>query len=147
MKRTGGGGMQGIGAKLRKAIEEQRRAPPRSPRGGGAAAAAMEPLREAAEQLRGELADVANLHLGIDPDTVWLDMFDKHLWISFDPARNVFIGSRIDSLWIEGGLREEHLEWPTAEACIDALVQACAQSALLAEVMQRLEPEPRRRRT
>lgn len=134
--------MSQIRERLRKAIEQQRRAQPRRPSSprDARAEAAFRPVREAAQELKDELSRVAALKIEIEPDGVWIELYDKHLWFSYDADRGVFVGDEVDSLWIEGGLREEAHRWTTAEACIEAMIEACARYAALAEAIERLRP-------
>lgn len=131
-----------IGDMLRQAVDEQRTLLHRRAKAVEAQGTeeAFRPVREAAEELRGELGQVPDLKMTIDPYAVWIDLPDKHVWFSYDPARKLYVGSELDSLWMEGGLREEHFEWPTAADCVKALVQAGARSVLLAEAASRISP-------
>ena len=126
--------------KLRKAIDQQRRPEPRRPHGLSDARAEAEfrPVREAAEELKDELSHVPDLKIAIGPDSVWIELYDKHLWFSYDADRAAFVGDEVDSLWIEGGLREETFSWTTAEACVEAMIEACARYVALAEAITRL---------
>lgn len=126
--------------KLRQAIEEQRlleRRQPRSP-SDVRVEAAFRPVRESAEELRDELSNVGDLEIEIEPDGVWIGLYDKHLWFTYDPEQQAFVGSELDTLWMEGGLREETFKWDSAEACTGAMIQACARYVLLADAIARL---------
>lgn len=136
--------MSDIASRLRKAMAEQREGRPGLRRAGADTETAMRPVREAAEELRAELAHVPQVAIHTDPDAVWIDIFDRHLWFSYDPVRGVFVGSELDSLWMEGGLREERFQWPSAQDCVEGLVQTCARCAVLAEAAERLGPAPAR---
>lgn len=132
--------MARIGDMLRQAVDDQRALLHRRAEAVRArdTEAAFQPVRKAAEELKRELARVPDLKLTIDAYGVWIDLPDKHVWFSYDPARKAYVGSELDSLWMEGGLREEHFEWPTVEECVKAMVQACARSILLAEAASRI---------
>ena len=132
--------MTQIRERLRKAIDQQRRlVPKRRPGPNDAAAeAAFRPVRDAAAELRDELSHVPDLRLEIAPDSVWIELYDKHLWFSYDANEQVFIGTEQDTKWMEGGLREAPYRWGTAEACIEAMVQACARYVSLAEAIAKL---------
>jgi hypothetical protein len=136
--------MSQIREKLRKAIDQQRRAQPRPPSGprDARAEAAFRPVREAAQELKDELSRVPDLKIAIEPDGVWIELYDKHLWFSYDADQGVFVGDEVDSLWIEGGLREETYRWSTAEACTEAMIEACARYMALAEALARLRSRP-----
>jgi hypothetical protein len=126
--------MSEVRDRLRKAIEQQRRTETRRPRGPGdvAVEAAFRPVREAAEELRDELQNMRDLRISIEPDSVWIELYDRHLWFSYDAAQRVFVGSETEALWMEGGIREETYKWATAEACIEAMIQATARYVALA---------------
>lgn len=132
--------MTRIRERLRKAIDQQRRlvSKRRSAPKDTAAEAAFRPVHDAAAELRDELSHVPGLRLEIAPDSVWIDLYDKHLWFSYDANDQVFIGIEQDTKWMEGGLREAPYRWDTAEACVEAMVQACARYVSLAEAMSRL---------
>lgn len=132
--------MTRIRDRLRKAIDEQRRlvSTRRSGPSDAAAEATFAPVRDAASELRTELSHVPDLRLGIAPDSVWIELYDKHLWFGYDATERVFIGIEQDTKWMEGGLREASYRWDTAEACIDAMIQACARYVSLAEAIDKL---------
>lgn len=132
--------MSEVRDRLHKAIEQQRRAQARRPRGPSdvAAEAAFRPVREAAEELRDELKNMRDLHISVESDSVWIELYDRHLWFSYDPSQRAFVGSETDSLWMEGGVREEPYKWATAEACIEAMIQASARYVSLARSAARL---------
>jgi hypothetical protein len=134
--------MSQIREQLRHAIDRERRLEAqRVPAPSDARAeAAFRPVREAAEEIKDELSHVPNLKMTIGPSSVWIELYDKHLWFSYDAGRNVFVGDEVDSLWIEGGLREESFTWADAEACIQAMVEACARYVSLAEAITRFRP-------
>lgn len=135
--------MSKIRQRFHKAVDEQRRLRPSRPVGPGAeqVAEAFRPVRQAAEELRDELRRLPGLALTIAPDSIWVDFYDKHLWFSYDLEKRRFVGSELDTLWMEGGQREEHHEWATADACIDAMIQALARYASLAEAAARFQPK------
>lgn len=104
--------------------------------------AALKPVRKVAEDLRDELSGVHDLTITIEPDSVWIELYDKHLWFSFDLEQDAFVGSEVSAQWMEGGLREETFKWDTAEACAEAMIQACARYVLLADAIDRLRSSP-----
>jgi hypothetical protein len=125
--------MSEVRDRLRKAIEQQRPASAMRPRGAGdLAVEAFRPVRRAAEELRDEIKNLADLHVSIEPDSVGITLYDRYLWFSYDTAQRSFVGSETHSLWMEGGVREESYKWPTAEACIEAMIQAIARYVALA---------------
>lgn len=126
--------MSDVRGRLRKAIEQQRPAQTRRSRGTGdfTAEAAFEPVREAAAELRDEIKKLPDLHTSIESDNVRIELYDRYLWFSYDPAQRAFVGSETVSLWMEGGAREESYKWATAEACIEAMIQATARYVSLA---------------
>lgn len=129
--------MSKIKDRLRKAIAEQRRpGAERPPLAADAQVeAAFRPVTEAADELRRELPDVPGLSIAVEPGQVRIELHDKHLWFSYAPESRRFVGSELTSLWMEGGLHEEHFAWESAEACIEAMIQACARYVSLAEIM------------
>lgn len=136
--------MTDVRERLRRAIDRQRRlvSKPQTAPEGAAAMAAMRPVYEAAVELRDELSDVPDLRFEIAPTSVEIELYDKHLWFSYDPDARAFVGIEQDTKWMEGGLREAPLRWETAEACIEAMVQACARYLMLAEALTKLRPGP-----
>lgn len=132
--------MSHIRERLRKAIDQQRRLVPKRRPGPNdtGAEAAFRPVREAAEELRDELSHVPDLNLEIKPEGVWIELYDKHLWFSYDANERVFIGTEQDTKWMEGGLREAPYRWDTSDACIEAMIQACARYVSLAEAISKL---------
>jgi len=134
--------MSQIREQLRHAIDRERRleAPRRAASNDARAEAAFKPVREAAEEIKDELSHVPNLKMTIGPSGVWIELYDKHLWFSYDAARDAFVGNEVDSLWLEGGVREESFTWNDAEACIKAMVEACARYVSLAEAITRFRP-------
>lgn len=132
--------MSQIRERLHKAIGQHRRlAPERRPGPSDATAkAAFRPVYEAAQELRDELSQVTDLRLDIEPDGVRIELYDKHLWFSYDANERVFIGTEQDTKWMEGGLREMSYTWEAAETCIEAMIQACARYVSLAEAIGKL---------
>jgi hypothetical protein len=130
--------MSEIRDRLRKAIAAQRHPSAEHPPVAGDAQieAAFRPVSEAAEELRRELADVPGLAIAVEPGQVRVELHDKRLWFSYAPETRRFVGSELTSLWMEGGLHEEHFAWEAAEACIEAMIQACARYVSLAEIMR-----------
>lgn len=132
--------MSRIRERLRAAIDQQRHVVPQR-RGGAkdaAAEAAFRPVREAAEEMRDELSPVPDVRIEIAPENVWIELYDKHLWFSYDANQRSWVGTEQDTKWIEGGLRETPYKWDTADACIEAMIQACARYVALAEAISRL---------
>lgn len=134
--------MTRIRDRLHKAIAEQRRPIPERPRATGNAQieTVFRPVSEAAEELRRELAHVPGLAIAVAPDQVRVELYDRNLWFSYSPEERKFVGSELSSLWMEGGLREEHFAWGTAEACIEAMIRACARYVSLAEILASFRP-------
>ena len=126
--------------RLRKAIDEQRRLAPLRPSGPDDAAtrAAFQPVRDAAAELREELSHVPGLKIEILPNGVWIELYDKHFRFGYDATERVFMGTEQDTRWMEGGLRETSYRWDIADACVEAMIQACARYAWLAEAIGRL---------
>ena len=134
--------MTQIRERLRRAIEKQGRPAPRrrmSER-NVEAEAALQPIREAAAELRDELASVHDLKIEIGPDGVWFGLYDKHLWFGYDPELRAFVGDELNNSWMEGGVREESFKWETADACIEAMIRACARYVSLANAIANLRP-------
>lgn len=132
--------MSQVRERLRKAIDRQRRLAPkqRPDRRDAAAEAALRPVCAAAAELRDELAKVKDLKITVGPDGVWIELYDKHLWFGYDPSLRAFVGDELGSSWMEGGLREESFKWDSADACIEAMIQACARYVSLANAIVRL---------
>lgn len=131
--------MNQIKDRLHRAIAEQRRPRPERPPAPGNAQieAAFQPVAEAAEELRQELSYLPGLSMIVGPHEVRIELHDNSLWFSYSPEKRKFIGSELTSRWMEGGQREEHFEWETAEACIESMIQACARYVSLAEILVR----------
>lgn len=132
--------MSKIRERLSKAIDQQRRLEPKRRPGhdNAGAQAAFRLVCEAAEELRDELSHVPDLSLEITPAGVWIELYDKHFWFGYDGNERVFIGTEQDTKWMEGGLREAPYKWDTADACIEAMIQACARYVWLAEASGKL---------
>jgi hypothetical protein len=132
--------MNQIRERLHKAIDEQRRAVRQRPSAPyhDAAAKAFWPVHEAAAELRDELSHVPGLKIEIGSEGVWIELYDKHFWVGYDANEQVFAGTEQNTKWMEGGLRETAYKWNTANACIEAMIQACAQYVSLAEAIGRL---------
>jgi hypothetical protein len=128
------GAMSEVRDRLHNAIEQQRRMETRRPSVPGdiAVAAEFRPVREAAEELLDELKQQKELRLSIESDNVRIELFDRTLSFGYDAALRAFIGRETYPLWMEGGVREELYEWPTAEACVEAMIQATARYVSLA---------------
>jgi hypothetical protein len=135
--------MRKIAEKLREAIEQQKRLDrgQRRAKLDLRSEAAFRPVFEAAAELRDELKHVPDIKITIDADGVWIELYDKHLWFGYDPKQRTFAGTEAHSLWMEGGLREESFTWDTAEACTEAMIQACARYVWLAESLSRFRPQ------
>jgi len=133
-----------IRERLREAIKQQSRTRPIQPRTiqDASALAEFAPVREAGVQLREELKDVRDLHVSIEIDGVRIALYDKDLWFSYDPKRRVFVGSESDTLWMDGGVREETYKWDTAEACTEAMIQASARYVALTRASATLRRPP-----
>lgn len=132
--------MTDIRNRLREAIERQslaRSAQPPSP-GGAETQSALAPVRDAAQHIREELKDLPEIRISVEPDGVLIALNEKDLWFSYDPAQRAFVGSESDTLWMEGGQREETYTWGTAEACIEAMIQASARCVALARAAENL---------
>jgi len=132
--------MSNIRTRLREAIERQSLAPsPQrpSPRNEGTVSA-LALIREAAEQIRDALKDTPEVKVSVEPDAVLISLNEKDLWFSYDPARRAFVGCESDTMWMEGGQREETYKWATAEACIEAMIQASARCVALARAAKTL---------
>jgi hypothetical protein len=134
--------MNQIRDRLRKAIAEQRHPAREHPRVAGDAQleAAFRPVFEAAEELRQELPHMPGLAVAVEPGQVRIELHDRRLWFSYSPEKRQFVGSELASLWMEGGLHEEHFAWETAEGCVEAMIQACARYVSLAEIIASFRP-------
>jgi hypothetical protein len=132
--------MSTIRQRLHEAIERQtttRSTPPHSPQ-DAAVARAFAPVREAARQILEELKSMPEIELTIEPDAVLITLNEKDLWFSYDPQASAFVGSESDTLWMEGGQREELYRWETAESCIEAMIQASARCVALIRAAEKL---------
>jgi hypothetical protein len=132
--------MSTIRQRLHEAIERQSagRPAPRRAKLNAAIAAAFTPVREAALQIEDELKTVPEISMSIEPDSVLLTLKEKDLWFGFDAQEGVFVGSESDTLWMEGGQREETYKWETVDACIEAMIQASARCVALARTAEKL---------
>jgi hypothetical protein len=135
--------MSKISKRLHEAIECQRSLLRRQhgERRNSGTEAKFEPVRKAAEELKTELADLPELKIEIEPESVWIGLYDKHFWFTYDQRPGVFTGSEMDTLWMEGGIRERFFEWGSAEACITAMIQACARYVALLDAIEKLSRE------
>lgn len=133
--------MSQIGDRLRKAIAEQRRPSPkhRPAIDDARIATAFRPICEAAEELHRELSHVPGLEIAVRPDQVRIELYDRYFWFSYAPDTGQFLGSELTSLWMEGGVHEEDFSWASADACVEAMVQACARYVSMAESLARLK--------
>lgn len=134
--------MNGIRERLRKAIDRQRalRRSEAVEQRDAETEAAFRPVREAADELRNELADIPAIRIEIQPIQVGIGLYDKHLWFGYDREQRAFIGSETDTLWMEGGIREKSSRWESAEDCVEAMIQACARYVALADAIRKLSP-------
>jgi hypothetical protein len=135
--------MSRISDQLHEAIERQTSLPRRKggERSDTDANANFRPVGEAADELKAELAGLPELKIEIQPDSVWIGLYDKHFWLTYDETLNAFVGSETDTLWMEGGIRERSFKWDSAEACIDAMIQACARYVALLDAIEKLSRE------
>ena len=132
--------MSKIHTRLHEAIERQnltRSAQPQTPR-SAETLAAFASVGDAAQQIRDELKDIPEIKISIEPDAVLITLNEKDLWFSYDPAKRAFVGSESDTLWMEGGQREETYRWDTADACVEAMIQASARCVALARAAEKL---------
>jgi hypothetical protein len=95
-------------------------------------------VREAAWQIREALKDTPEIRISVEPDAVLISLHEKDLWFSYDSTQHAFIGNESDTLWMEGGQREESYKWAAAEACIEAMIQASARCAALVRAAEKL---------
>jgi hypothetical protein len=137
--------MAGIKDRLRRAIEVERSRgrPPRRDKGesGPPAEEAFAPVRKAAQDIAAELADLPELRIAIEPETVWVDLYDKHFCFAVDD-RGQFVGDELGYGWLEPELNEARYTWRIADECVDALVRACARYVILAHAIRSLQPKP-----
>jgi hypothetical protein len=135
-----------IKEKLKQAIEAERRRgrPPRQPKrnDGFTAEQAFDPVRKAAQEIAGELTELPELRITIDPESVWVDLYDKHFCFAFDAAIGRFVGDELGYTWLEPELQAANFSWGSAEECVDALVRACARYVMLARAIRALQPKP-----
>lgn len=133
--------MKLIRDRLHKAIAEQRHSSSARPPAieNTQTEAAFLAVADAAEELCEELSDLPGLSIVVGPQQVRIEFYDNCLWFSYSTEKHKFVGNEVTSRWMEGGLREEHFEWDTAEACVESMIQACARYALMAEAMTKLQ--------
>jgi hypothetical protein len=135
-----------IKEKLKQAIEAERSRgrPPRPPKrtGGRSAEQAFAPVRKAAQEIAAELADLPELRITTDPESVWVELYDKHFCFAVDSASGRFVGDELGYSWLEPELQEAAFSWNTATECVDALLRACARYVVLARAIRALRPKP-----
>lgn len=130
--------------KLKQAIKEERSRghPSRhaAHRAGQSDAGAFAPVRKAAQEITDELVDLPELRITINPESVWVELYDKHFCFAYDAASGHFMGDELSSSWLEREQREETYHWDTVEECVDGLVRACARYVVLAHAITGMRP-------
>lgn len=109
------------------------RAAHESARGGEQAFA---PVREAAKELREALAGVANIHVAVGSDSVWITLADREVRFWFDAESGKFAGEEGAHSWYDGEPQAQRYVWDTAEACIESLIRVCARYARMARAIR-----------
>lgn len=91
------------------------------------AEAALEPVRQAAEEMREELRSVPSVKFTINPDSVGISLADRELWCTYDAQSQAFVGEESAHSWYDGERYADRHEWATADECIDAMIKLCAE--------------------
>lgn len=130
-----------IGTRLQQAIRaeeesaaEQLRALHESDR---VAEQQFEPVMQAAEDLRQELAPVPSIEVAVNPDSVWITLADRELRFSYDLGSQRFVGEESAHSWHDGETYFDRREWDTADACIEAMIRLCAKYVRMARAISR----------
>ncbi len=98
--------------------------------GRQATAEAIERFRrvhDAACELQQELAATPGMKFAITPESVCITLADREFWFSWDHKHGIFTGEESAHSWYDGERYATRFTWPGAEACIGAMVRACAQ--------------------
>ena len=95
----------------------------------------FEPVRQAAEEIREQLQTIPGIAFTIDPIGVSISLSDRSLSFGYDPAAKGFVGEEITHSWYDGEAHIETFGWPSAEACIDAMIRLCARYARMANAI------------
>jgi hypothetical protein len=99
------------------------------------AEARLEPVRQAAEEIREQLQTVPGIEFTIGPTDVSISLSDRALSFGYDRATEAFVGEEIAHSWYDGEAYNETYRWPSAEACIDAMIRLCARYARMANAI------------
>lgn len=98
---------------------------------------ALEPVRQAAEEIREEVRSIPSIKLTINPDSIGVSLADREFWCTYDAQSRKFLGEESAHSWYDGERYAERYEWATADACIDAMIRLCADFVGMARAIGR----------
>jgi hypothetical protein len=96
---------------------------------------AMQPVRQAAEEISEELRSTPSIRFTINPESVCISLADSELWCTYEPQSQKFTGEESAHSWYDGERYAERYEWANAEECIDAMIRLCAQFVRMARAI------------
>ena len=92
-------------------------------------------VRQAAEEIRDDLRSVPSIRFTINPDSVWITLEDREVWLGYDMESRKFVGEEIAHSWYDGEPYADHYKWDTADLCMDALIRFCAKYVRMARAI------------
>jgi len=95
----------------------------------------LEPVKQAAEELREQLSPMSSIEITINPDGVWISLLDRELRFSYDGESRTFVGEEGLRSWYDGEAYSYSYEWQTTEDCIDAMIRLCARYIRMARAL------------
>ena len=98
---------------------------------------ALEPVRQAAEEIREDVRAIPSIKFTINPDSICISLVDRELWCTFDAQSQKFLGEESAHSWYDGERYAERYRWATANACIDAMIRLCADFVRMARAIGR----------
>ena len=101
----------------------------------------FELIRQAAEEIRDQLDSVPSIKFTINPDSVWITLADKEIWLGYDTEARKFVGEESAHSWFDGEYYSNGYEWNSAEECTDALIRFCAKYVRMARATKALATE------
>lgn len=98
---------------------------------------ALEPVRQAAEEIREEVRSIQSIKFTINPDSVGISLADREFWCTFDIRSQKFLGEESAHSWYDGERYAERYQWATANDCIDAMIRLCADFVRMARAIDK----------
>lgn len=95
----------------------------------------FEPVRQAAEEIRDELRSMPSVKFTINPESVWITLADREVWLSYDTDSQKFVGEESAHSWYDGEPYADHYKWDSAASCPDALIRFCAKYVRMARAI------------